>query len=162
MSLAQTYSAIQKKWIVRLSWRLRDSQRSRVREVVIVSNDKGFESVLRIKTQLQVIGDAVRGQVGGFALLLDWWLSRGRRGCSSLDDLELDWKLSSGSQCNDVLEQTHVVIFQPDFAKIISYFEQQAIIVLANGPQWGEPKIVRIGAQHRAEVLLCGCPNFVG
>src|SRR5687767_6487281 len=75
---------------------------------------------------------------------------------------EFHLQLAAGHHTQDVLQQTHVVVFQPDFTKVIGHLEHDAVVILTTGAQGSEPKIVSICTEPGTKMFLRGGPKFVG
>ena len=76
-------------------------------------------------------------------------------------NFEPNLQVPAGREADHVLQQSHIILFQPDFAKVVGHFENERAVILTADAQWSEPKVVGISAQHRAKMLLRRSPNFL-
>ena len=83
---------------------------------------------------------------------------RGACGCGRRNP-KLNLQLASRGNGQHVLEQSEVIVFQPDLAKIIGHFQHNAVVFLGRGAQRRKPKIVGVGAEHGAQMLLRRTPD---
>src|ERR1043166_2936525 len=53
VGLAQSDAAVQVKWVIRLTWRLRDGDRCRMCKLIARTNDEVVESVFGVKRRIE-------------------------------------------------------------------------------------------------------------
>src|SRR5262249_38351986 len=78
----------------------------------------------------------------------------------SVTDFELDLQLPTRCERDNVLKQTHVIILEPYFTKIVGDFKDEAVAIKIARAQRFEPQLVSVSTQHRAKMLLREIPNF--
>jgi len=159
VGFAEADAAVEEQGVVGFAGRLGDREGRGVGEIVVVAHDERFKRVPRIKAAIR----RVRVALGRRSRrVLRFWLRGGLRG--GVDgagaDLELDLQLFSGGQRDHVLEQTHVVVFQPDLAKVVGYLQDQTVTFQPGNRQGSKPQIVGVGTEHRAQLILRRLPNF--
>ena len=148
MRLAQADPAVQEKRVIRFAGRLGDGERGGMGEVVIVADHETVKSIFWIEPGFG--GNFFRGTFGHPGRF-DGRGDRGRiRESVGGDDLEFDVHRFGGGAREHVLKQTHIIILEPDFAKIVGHLEDDRIIFQGMRPERREPKIERVGAQHGA------------
>ena len=146
MCFSQADPAIKEKRIVGFAGGLRNCEGCGVGKVVVVADDKSVECVFRIE-------DRFLRRKRSFSRRFDrfyfYWIVIGVRGGWSIGaNLKFDLQLLARSDRDNVLKQAHIVVFEPDFAKIIGDFKEEGVVILAGSAQRSEPEIISVRAQH--------------
>ena len=158
MGLAQTDPTVEEQRVVRLARGLRHRQRRRVGKVIVVADHEGVECVLWVKMQVMVGRRPFRRRLGYLLLAQDGLRHRrGRSGAGAY--FELNLQLPPGRERNHILEQPHIIVFEPNFTEVIAHFQGDAAILQGTGAQRRKPKIIDVSTQHRAKMLACCAPD---
>ena len=112
---------------------------------------------LGLKLRLDLVG--VRSGAGSGDFVLAGAEGQGRGGGRSGADLEFDLELTAGRERDDVLQQAHVIVLQPDLAEIVCHFEQESAAVDGQSVERSKPKIVGVSTQHGTQLFLRRTPN---
>jgi len=64
-------------------------------------------------------------------------------------------QLPSGGDGDSILQKSQIIVFKPDFAKLIGCFQGEESAVHFTGAQGREPHVVGIGTQLGTEMSLC-------
>ena len=159
MRLAQADPAVKEKRIVGFAGRLGHRQRGGVGEIVVVADDKSFKRILGIEMDFAAARRAFVRRFGGFHF--------GRHGRRRQGDwrapgrnFEFDLQLPAGGDGKGVLQETGVVVLEPDFAEFVRRLEHDVIAIQRTRAQRGKPHAEGVFAQLGAELLLRQIPNF--
>ena len=160
MRLAQTDPAVEKQRVVGFAGRLRHGQRGGVGEVVVVADDERVERVLGIETQLVVDRGCVPARLGRFLLGRELAAASPAQALLAGADFELDLQLAPGGQREHVLQQPHVIVLEPDFAKIVGHFQRDAVVLHAHWRATEQTKDCRCRRSAWNEVVPAPHPKF--
>src|SRR5208283_1416585 len=116
MRLAEADAAVKKKRVVGFAGRLGDGEGGGIGKIVVVADDERFKGVFGIEMQFAV----GRALMSGFGSFFDW----SRRGCSrsqrtSRGNFEFDLELTAGSSGKSVLQETEIIVLEPDPAEFV-------------------------------------------
>ena len=149
MRLAQPHAAVEKQRVVRFPRCLCDRQRRSVRKTVVVADNEGVECVSRIESVVAASGDRLLGYLNRFRFRRFAFADGCRAGLCG-NDLELHLQGLAASVHQHVLNQAEIVVFKPDFAKIIRHFQSHLVTLQRTGPHRCEPEVVDVRVEHRA------------
>jgi len=153
MCLAQTHAPIKEQRIIGFARRLGDSHRRRVSETVVVADDESVECVLRVESVVAATGGRIVGR-----------LDRLRFGCSGVcgerrsarrgNHSKPDSQGLAGSVREDILDQTQIIVLEPDLAEIVGYLQSDLVALQHARSHRREPEIENVGVEHRAQHFL--------
>ena len=158
MGLAQPDTAVKEQRVVGFPGSLGDRLGGGTGEIVVVADDERLERVLRVEPGVVIGRVALTRGLGCFAVSLG--RLRGRERLRRRSHPERNLQLAAGREREHVLQQSQVVVFQPDFTEIVRHFEREAAVVQAVGAQRSEPEVVGIGAKHGTKMFLRRTPNL--
>src|ERR1700690_3751703 len=105
------------------------------------------------------VGRALVSRFGSFGFDWSWrGCSRGRR--ISRGNFEFDLKLTAGSSGKSVLQETEIIILEPDAAEFVGRLQCHVVAINRAGSQRREPHVVGVVIQPGTEMFPCRIPNF--
>ena len=103
-----------------------------------------------------------RALVSGFGnFCFDWsWRGYGRSRRNSRGNFKFDLELAAGSNGKSVLQETEIIVLEPDAAEFIGRLQCHVVAVNRTGSQRREPHVVGVVIQPGTEMFPRRIPNF--
>jgi len=103
--------------------------------------------------RLAVAGGAIMNPGGCLCLYRPGGQRGGQRNCSRRR-FEFDMQLMAGGDAQRILQQTQIIVLEPDFAEFVRRLQRGMAAVNCAHAQRREPHIVGVGTQFGTEMFL--------
>src|ERR1035438_2054046 len=105
------------------------------------------------------VGRALVSRFSGFGF--DWsWRGCGRSRRISRGNFEFYLELTAGSSGKSVLQETEIIVLEPDSAEFVGRLQCHVVAVNRAGSQRREPHVVGVVIQLGTEMFPRRIPNF--